>query len=316
MFRRWNKSSTAQQIGSLDEKLTSSTDSLIRFSKSDHSVSQSNSGVSGQVEIYLNKKLNCYYAVKRYNKRENHETKQEYIDRILHEYNILQQLSHFNIIKVYHYKVSLSGNVKLYLEAGSSNLYILLRNNKLIHQSEIFCIWRQILLGLNYLHSIDICHRDLKLQNIVLDLNFGIVKIIDFVTSFKSINHEFALGLVGSENYSSPEQFSQISYDGFKSDIWSLAVCLYQLATRKLPWKSARFNDPGYIKYCNHDFHPEDLLKILPQGKQLVTQMFDIDPENRISTISIINNPWIKTIKYCNGLDNCGYDHLKLINNQ
>lgn len=311
MFKRWLKPSVSSETASTTS--TASSDSLIKFSNFDYSVSASQSGISGQVEIYLNRKLKGYYAVKSYNKRENYESKQDFVSRILHEYNILLQTDHINIIKVYHYEVSLLGNVKLFLEAGSDNLYMLMKKNKLSQQDEILCIWKQVLAGITYLHSQGICHRDLKLQNVVLDLSLGHVKIIDFVTAFKPNHQEFAVGLVGSENYSSPEQFGQISYDGFKSDIWSLAICLYQLLTRRLPWKSSRFNDPGYLEYTKRNFDPRTVLRIPDLGKEVVSQMLDIVPELRIDVARIANNPWVESIGYCNGIDSCGIDHMKLI---
>ena len=55
----------------------------------------------------------------------------------------------------------------------------------------MLCIWKQITNAVNYLHELDICHRDLKLENVVFDVNYKLIKVIDFATAQNSITTNY-----------------------------------------------------------------------------------------------------------------------------
>lgn len=255
-------------------------------------------GVSGKVEI--KKKNDVYYAVKSYNPKENYESKQEYLNRVLYEYNTLQKLDHINIIKCFKNHISWFSNLKIYLEFGD-DLYFLLKSGKL-NPSHIDCYINQLLSGVTYLHlKANLSHRDLKLQNVVITPT-GILKIIDFVTA----STEFSSGLVGSPNYSAPDQFTKITYNAYKADIWSLAVCWYHLINRKLPWKEARDSDPLFKQFTLGNYHPVKQLSIPETGKKLIDLMLRMTPDERPSVEKVWENEWIKRLEYCNGIKPCG----------
>jgi serine/threonine protein kinase len=107
-------------------------------------------------------------------------------------------------------------------------------------EEEIGCCFKQIVAGVRYLHDMGLAHRDLKLDNCVVN-EFGIVKIIDFGcavvfrypleqdlieatgTSFTTTNS----GIVGSDPYLAPEVCTEIHYDPQPADIWSLAIIFW-----------------------------------------------------------------------------------------
>ena len=84
-------------------------------------------------------------------------------------------------------------------------------------------IFSKILRGVLSCHKEGICHRDIKLDNILLDENFN-PKICDF--GFGTFNTGKLNEFLGSPKYASPEILGGIPYDGFKSDIFSLGVLL------------------------------------------------------------------------------------------
>jgi len=97
-------------------------------------------------------------------------------------------------------------------------------------ETEIMNWFVQICLGLNYIHSKRIMHRDLKVSNIFLTAN-NIAKIGDFGIS-KVLQEvlDFTISTVGTPFYMSPEVCQGRSYT-LKSDIWGLGCLLYELAT-------------------------------------------------------------------------------------
>jgi len=111
-------------------------------------------------------------------------------------------------------------------------------------EEEIGCCFKQIVAGVRYLHEMGLAHRDLKLDNCVVN-EFGIVKIIDFgcavvfkypleqdlieATGIISLIEILTAGIVGSDPYLAPEVCTEIRYDPQPADIWSLAIIFWYL---------------------------------------------------------------------------------------
>jgi len=104
-------------------------------------------------------------------------------------------------------------------------------------------IFFRILDGVQACHNAGICHRDLKLENILLDENFS-PKIIDF--GFATLNNDHLNDIKGTENYCAPEILRKKLYDGFKADIFCLGVTLMILVTGSPGFDKATRHDPKY----------------------------------------------------------------------
>lgn len=113
-----------------------------------------------------------------------------------------------------------------------------------IHFSEpaIIGIAYQALLGLTFLNSKDILHRDIKPANILLNKK-GDVKLSDFGTAK---DEELGKTFLGTVMYMSPERVKGEKHS-FQTDIWSLGIIFYQLATLRYPYE----NEKKRIKYIN-----------------------------------------------------------------
>ena len=104
---------------------------------------------------------------------------------------------------------------------------------------------KQMLNALDYLHSeMDTCHRDLKLENILIDKNMNF-KILDFGLSCKG-NVSNVTGAVGSPNYVAPEILTAKHYDGTKADVFSLGVLLFIIVIGKFPHGQKILTDRFY----------------------------------------------------------------------
>lgn len=105
---------------------------------------------------------------------------------------------------------------------------------------EIYCVFRQICDGVDYLHSLGLAHRDLKLDNCVMTTN-NVVKLIDFGTAtvfhYPGKKTTLASGVVGSDPYLAPEVLSEQGYDPRKADVWSVAIIFMCMVLRRFPWK-------------------------------------------------------------------------------
>ena len=134
---------------------------------------------------------------------------------------------------------------------------------------EIYCVFRQICDGVEYLHEIGLAHRDLKLDNCVMTEQ-NVVKLIDFGTAtvfhYPGKAHTPATGIVGSDPYLAPEVLSSDSYDPRKTDVWSVAIIFLCMVLRRFPWKIPDSkSDPSFKAFIAA--HPDLSAKPPPARK-------------------------------------------------
>ena len=164
-------------------------------------------------------------------------------------------------------------------------------------------IFRKILKGVQACHNANICHRDLKMQNILFDEQFN-PKICDF--GFAAFNKIDLDDFLGTETHAAPEILIHRPYDGFKADIFSLGVVLLTLVTCKFGFKRATINDKFYRlimtkKYGKYWDKVRGLIpEISDELKKLYYKMVSFNPQDRPSIEDILNDDWFKEIRDLN----------------
>ena len=170
-------------------------------------------------------------------------------------------------------------------------------------------IFKKILLGINECHKKRICHRDIKIDNILLDENFN-PKIADF--GFATlIQGKEGNGLLrsplGTLSYAAPEILQHRSYNGMKADVFSLGVVLLTPVTGKIGFLEATKRDKYYknIMKNNFEYYWELVNKQIPQTSQefknLYQKMINYDPNKRPLIQEIIDkDPWLDEIRKLN----------------
>ena len=187
--------------------------------------------------------------------------------------------------------------------------------------SEDVCkyIFYEILKSVKSLHEKGICHRDIKLENILLFGDNLELKLCDFgfSTSFLDTNSQKKKlkKIVGTIYYRAPEILENRPYDGEKVDYFCLGALLFILMTRKFAFEEAKTFD--YIeKESQKLYHLIKIkqidefwkkieknynIKILsPEFKQLFIKMVAYNPSERPSFEDIMNSEWMKEINYAN----------------
>ena len=191
-------------------------------------------GIGSTCKVYkgISKKTNKIYAIKVCNELE------KYYDSIINELNILRLVKNKsnNIEKFYGVYFSKDENtiwiILEYFEYGNIMSY-LTQINYPMNEEIIATIIQNVLFGLLYLHSINIIHRDIKCQNLLLSKE-GRVKISDFGISINK-NIVNCNNRVGTPYWMSPEVINRQKYNE-KTDIWSVGIICYELVEGEPPY--------------------------------------------------------------------------------
>lgn len=224
------------------------------------------SGAGGSVRLMKRSSDGVTFAVKQFRDRHSYETEKEYNKKVTAEFCIGSTLHHGNIIEtmdIIHEK----GKWYEVMEYAPFDLFAIVMTGKMSRE-EVTCCTLQIINGVTYLHEMGLAHRDLKLDNVVVN-EHGIMKLIDFgsaavfrypfendlvlasgkLMSLPSITKArilTATGVVGSDPYLAPEVYDLSKYDPRPVDIWSIAIIYCCMTLRRFPWKMPRVSDNSY----------------------------------------------------------------------
>jgi BR serine/threonine kinase len=179
-------------------------------------------GKSSRVFLVKHKDTNQRYALKCVPKSSDLTNSKIDTEIALHSI-----ANHPNVLRLFS-TFETATSICLVLElAERGELFDFLISKQLFPEPIALAFFRQITYGVEYLHSLGICHRDLKTENVLLDLNYQ-AKISDFGLS-RWIPEGTATEQCGSAHYMAPEVITGGEYDPRKSDIWSLGVILFTL---------------------------------------------------------------------------------------
>jgi serine/threonine-protein kinase len=162
-------------------------------------------------------------------------------------------------------------------------LHSLIAANRVLPADRILSIARQVAMGLDYAHGMNVVHRDVKPANIMLTRQ-DVAKIMDFGIS-KSVDSMTRSGqLLGTPHYMSPEQVKGLDLDG-RSDLFSLGVVLYEMATGERPFAADNVTTVIY-KIVNETPTPPCQLRMTlhPGLGVVITRCLEKDPEHRYQT--------------------------------
>ncbi|CAL9176188.1 serine/threonine-protein kinase SAPK3-like isoform X2 [Musa acuminata AAA Group] len=163
-------------------------------------------------------------------------------------------------------------------------------------EDEARYFFQQLISGVSYCHSMEICHRDLKLENTLLDGSpTPRVKICDFGYSKSALLHSQPKSTVGTPAYIAPEVLSRKEYDGKIADVWSCGVTLYVMLIGSYPFEDPE--DPRNFRktisrILNVQYSVPDYIRISSECRQLLSQIFVANPLKRITIPEIKQHPW------------------------
>lgn len=303
-------------------------------------------GATAEVRIMARKGISGeeLVAVKEFRDRERTENEDEYIKKIKSEYSIAKSLHHPNIVETVRLCTH-NGHWNHVMEFCNYGEIYTLVERKLFAAGGYYtlqdrlCFFKQLLRGVDYLHSHGIAHRDIKLENLLLSKE-GHLKLSDFGVAEVFCGEHPGLraaggecgknmgevrlskpGICGSLPYIAPEVLEKKgNYDPRPLDIWSCAIVFLTMTCGGCPWQAAKpeYQNYGRFKKGWDEWlpnHPDGMIKDAPDGapkcgplfsyldppaiKRLMLKMLHPIPDKRITIREIITNSYVKGIECC-----------------
>ena len=226
--------------------------------------------------------------------KENELDEQE----IRNEINILKQLSHPSIVKIYEFYISENHYYIITEYCKEGELFSYIKNK--YSERQLAVLFYQVFSGLWYLHENKVIHRDIKLENIMIDgkekdkstgEELFWAKIIDFGTAKLFEKNKKEKDVVGSSYYIAPEVLKQ-NYNE-KCDTWSVGVILYMTLVGRAPFDGKDDEEIIYrINSVDYNKKEPRLVKHSPEVRDLVSHLLDKNVERRYSAKEALNHPW------------------------
>lgn len=280
-------------------------------------------GATAKLRLLESNSTKSIVAIKTFRKRDNKdESRKGYDKRMTSEFCISKTLCHQHVVQVFDLLKDKKGRWCTVMEYVSDLYLYICLDLTLIHQcaggdvfsilqqfdlsdSEIDCLFKQLLLGVQHIHQSGVAHRDIKPENLVMTTT-GILKIADFgvadvVQSCFDLDSRLSRGKCGSEPYWSPELFYSDEYNGRAFDIWSCAVTWHCMLYRRIPFFKACNEDPNYIDFlkARKDTSWIPLSKCNKHEQQGLYGMFDPNEKTRWTIEQVIESEWIQSISVC-----------------
>lgn len=224
----------------------------------------------------------------------------EAVKRVRMEIELGLRLQHPNIVKI-HEIMETNTYISIVMERMyGGNLCSYAMRRDLVREEHVAVIVSQIVAAVDFIHSKNLIHRDIKLENIMLmkqlstdDFEAPVVKLIDFGCSRSLCDGSNAESFVGSGYFAAPEIFLRLGHNN-KVDMWSVGVVTFVCLSGKFP-----FHVSGpicrYVRGQKTDPHikPKDWIGISETALDFTKKLLCFEPSNRMSALKAAKHPWL-----------------------
>ncbi|KAI9285682.1 kinase-like domain-containing protein [Umbelopsis sp. AD052] len=179
---------------------------------------------------------------------------------------------------------------------GGGDLFEYVYEKQRLPEAEARLLFWQLLVGLDYLHSNNVVHRDLKLENVLFEDKKGLrIKIGDFGLATFSHRHFALTSRCGTPSYVAPEVLAPASSRAYgkEVDLWSLGVMLYICLCGYPPFYADASVPAQAIRSGQFTFVEADWKNVTKEAKDLVSRLMTVDPAKRITVTEAMFHNWL-----------------------
>ena len=250
-------------------------------------------GAFGKVNLALHVASGKLVAIKSFNKKNlsSYHSKK----KIKTEIEALSKLNNPFCTQIYD-SFQTDTHILIVMEYICSDLISFMKKRGKISEKIAKLIFKQMIKGLKYIHKSNIVHRDIKLDNLLIDLT-NTIKICDFGVSKILKKGDIMYDRCGTPAYIAPEIIENKGYEGFSCDIWSAGITLYYMLSGTQPFKG---NDIEEIQNLIFEGKYDKIEDASEEANDLIGKMLKVNPKERISIDDILNHPWIKEVNIKN----------------
>lgn len=211
---------------------------------------------------------------------------------LMQEIKILRAVQGHPAIVQLHYVHETPHHFYLVFEHKSMDLYSFIRKYRPIPENKVKYIFTQLVSALDHCHKLGICHRDVKIENVLIDERTLKVSLCDFgfATFFK--RDERLSKWCGSPHTVAPEIILRTPYDPIAADFWSLGSILYALICGSFPFQARTYRDI-FHRTTMGMYH--GLPSFVSAGaRDLIARMLRVDSKQRLSAPQVLMHPWMR----------------------
>jgi len=244
-------------------------------------------GAFGKVNLAMHKLVRKLVALKSLNKEclKDEDQKQ----KLMKEVNLLLKLRHDSVVKIYE-TIETKKHIIIVMElCAGGDLLNYVRKRRRLKEPYAKKIFKQIIDGLRYVHSKHIAHRDVKLDNILLD-GKGQVKIADFGVSKQITPGTKMREQCGTPAYIAPEILRSKNGYTCNVDLWSAGVVLYAMLYGTVPFKAASMEELHSLILRGVYTLKDDVSQ---EARDMLRGLLEINPHKRLGYEEILNHPWL-----------------------
>lgn len=191
---------------------------------------------------------------------------------------MLKRTRHKNIVRLFEYFETEKHILFVIEVCAGGDLLNYVRRRRRLKEDVAKCLFKQIIESLAYCHSKSIVHRDIKLDNILLDAK-GQVKICDFGVGKIVKKGEKMTDQCGTPAYIAPEILEDKGYYGFAVDLWSSGVVLFAMLYGTVPFKANNMSELQSIIMKAQYTLKDDISE---EARDLLRGLLEKDPKKRL----------------------------------
>ncbi|CAN0105640.1 unnamed protein product, partial [Laminaria digitata] len=226
------------------------------------------------------------------------------------EIEIMRELDHPSVVKLIEVFNS-DTHVFMAMEAvDGRELYDEINRKGMLEEHRASDLFQQLMVAVDYIHSLGVAHRDLKLENLLLSKDGKRIKVTDFGLAARldewegDPKHQRRRSwggkrkqrrqqtACGTPSYAAPEIIASSETQGYDArgvDIWCAGVVLYAMVTGKMPFRGENVNATLDIIRTKEPVYPKQLS---PEITDLLRSMLQKDPSKRMSVARVLAHPW------------------------